>query len=74
MTANKEEYGLDIVLDELKQFVNKFPTRTEAAGALGIGRVFLWRILDRQIPPTDNILKHIGFERERIVTYKYRKR
>ena len=62
---------LDEVMLKLKEFCNKFPTREEAATALGVSRVFLWKVLEGQANPTQPILAKIGFRRERIITYAY---
>jgi hypothetical protein len=73
MTANAAEYEHEEVINKLKQFVESFPTKGEAAKFLGVGRVFLWRVLDGQAPPSNSILKHIGFEVEHKTIHVYKK-
>jgi DNA-binding phage protein len=67
-------YNQEDVIAALNEFIAKYRTRGEAATALGVGRVFLWRVLKGESPPSDTILQHIGFKVERKeVTYVYSK-
>jgi DNA invertase Pin-like site-specific DNA recombinase len=52
------------VLQELAHFVSQFNTQEEAARALEISRVFLWRILNNKKPPSTKVLEKLGFIRE----------
>ena len=65
------EYDHKEVLDKLKEFCDRYPTRGDAAEALGVGRVFLWKVLEGQVIPTEAILEKIGFTRKRVITYKF---
>jgi hypothetical protein len=72
MIAMAEQYQLDDVIHKLENYCAKYPTKGEAAVSLGVSRVFLWRVLNKETVPTDSILKHIGMKRERHVSYTYR--
>ena len=52
------------VLQELKDFVSRFPTQEEAAAKLEISRVFLWRVINGHKPPSQKILEKLGFYKE----------
>jgi hypothetical protein len=73
MVRNTKEYTQEEVVAELQKFCDKFSTRGEAATALGVGRVFLWKVLNGATNPTESILDKLGFKRERVITYKYSK-
>lgn len=66
-----ERFSIDQVIADLQAFVDTFPTKQEAADALGVGRLFLWRVLNKQRNPTDTILKNIGYRKEREIKYYY---
>lgn len=68
-----KETDLNEVMDKLKEFCNKYPTREDAAKALNVSRVFLWKVLEGQANPTQPILARIGFKRERVISYTYYK-
>jgi len=72
MTAKTQYFTQDQIINELKQYVSGFRTKGEAADALGINRVYLWRILEKQVPPSDAVIKQIGYKiADKITTYTY---
>jgi hypothetical protein len=72
VVATKEkQYEVDFVLDRLQEYVSKFRTKGDAAEALGVGRIFLWRVLEKKSPPTNAILEKIGFHVERKTVHVY---
>lgn len=71
MLSKSKQYDQHEVLDILKTHCDTFQTRQDAAEALGVNRVFLWRVLEGKTPPTIPMLEKIGFKRERKTTYVY---
>lgn len=72
MIPPKKEYTEEEVITILEGFCDHFKRRSDAAKALGIGRVFLWRVLEGHIKPTDSILQHVGLKREKETIYRYK--
>lgn len=72
MIADATEYSHEQILEKLKEYCDRFPLRADAADALGVNRVFLWRVLEGKSPPTVPMLAKIGFKRERQVIYTYK--
>jgi hypothetical protein len=72
MVAETKDYTQEEVVNKLKEYIAKFPTRGEAADALNVGRVFLWRVLEGKANPTPAILRELGFTRERHIFYTYK--
>lgn len=74
MSDTVKEYDEKIVLEKLKEYCAKFPTKGAAALDLDVSRVYLWRILEGLVPPPETVLKRIGYARNRKITYyTYRK-
>lgn len=73
MIAEIKQYNAEEVLEELHRFCSKFRTKGEAADALGVNRVFLWRVEEGKSPPSERILTVLGFTSKRTITYSYQK-
>lgn len=70
-SATVIEENLGEVECALRKRLESFPSRQDAADSLGVSRVFLWKMIKRKRPISDNVLKKLGFERRvtRIHTY-----
>lgn len=68
-----ETYSIDHVVEELEDFIAGFPTIKAAAEELGVNRVFLWKVLNKERPPSERILAKLGYEAERKIIYEYHK-
>ncbi len=64
-TANHEE-----IRQMMAEYVSKFPTKKEAAAAIGICPAYLTGMLNGYESMTDRIAEHFGYER---VTFWRRK-
>ena len=74
MIAIKDhEYTQEHVINVLQGYVDKYPNRAEAAEALGVNRVFLWRVLKGTQQPSASMLEKIGYTKERKITYVYKR-
>lgn len=66
--------GLDGFLKELQEYVDKnFDTRDEAAAKFGVGRNFLWAVIDGSKRPNDKMLEVLGYKRTKVTTTTYEK-
>lgn len=61
------------ILSDLKAYVERFDTKKEAADSFEVSRVFLWKVLKGNVPPTESMLDKLGYKRERTITYTYKK-
>lgn len=69
MTLTK--HTLEDVIAELERYVDSFPTKGDAANALGVSRAYLWRVLNERTDPPPSILEKIGYRKERVISYEY---
>lgn len=73
MVSQTVIYSEKEVLKELEAFVAKYPTKKQAADALGVNRVFLWNVQEGKSRLTESMLSKLGFKRKRLITYTYYK-
>jgi hypothetical protein len=71
IVAKIEEIGIDKVLLKLKEHCQQFPTKEAAAESLGVGRVYLWKLLSGETRPSNSVLEQIGFRKERRIVHYY---
>lgn len=68
------ENNREIVVQAINEFVGKYPSKADAADALGINRVYLWKMIKGDKPISENVLEKLGFQVEvqKVKTYSKR--
>ena len=74
MVSTTTELTEQGIIDIIKAHCDRFPTRQAAADSLDVSRVFLWKVLEGRVPPTNSMLEKLGYIGERKISYTYRKK
>jgi hypothetical protein len=74
MVSVSEDIKEQDIIDIIKTHCDTFATRQAAADSLDVSRVFLWKVLEGHVPPTNPMLDKLGYVRERKITHTYRKK
>lgn len=68
------EENLEEVEAALQALLEQYPSKNDAAKALGVNRIFLWKMINRHRPISDTVLNAIGYERKVTRINRYFKR
>lgn len=73
MQNDTTELNLDEAVKALHKFIEDCGSRNAAAAKLGISRVYLWRMAQKERPLSEAVLSAIGYERVVKRIHEYRK-